>query len=144
MLLGAGQVGLTFVLLFCLYMVFAMLDYQGGIVSFLGITLVAPLFAALFSGISVIVFFIIGLPIRFNKKLNLWWRRHPYVAILLISVGLGLLILSLLPGFTKEVVYNAEGEMYSSVVPNLVLSSIGLPFTAIGTLHLYPPKFNLL
>ena len=125
-------------------MVFAMLDYQGGIANLIGITLIAPLFATLFSGISIIVFSIIGLPIRLNKKLNLWWKRHFYVAILLVLIGLGLFMLSLLPEFIEAIVYSTEEGTRSSMVPNLVLSSIGLSFTAIGTLHLYPPKFNLL
>lgn len=137
------QVGMTLVTTFGLYMLFAMLDYQGGIANFVGLTVLQPIFAILLSVVTVIVCGLIGLPVRLNRKLNEWWRTHFYVSILIGLSGLIACAISLTPGFIEEITYNMDGSDRTHTVPNQILSITGWFLVAFGTLHVYPPKFLL-
>ncbi len=134
------QVGLTIGMTFILYMLFAMFDYQGGFVNFVGLTLFQPLLAILFSILTVILCGIVGLPIRLNSRLNNWWRTHFYISILVGVLGLILCAVSLTSGFIEEITYRMEGMDTTQTVQNQILSITGWFLFAMGTLHTYPPK----
>jgi hypothetical protein len=79
------QVTVTFVTLMILYMIFVLLDYQGGIDSFIGTILFQPILGALFSILTIVICLLVGLPIRISKRINLWWTdrfRLPVASIL--------------------------------------------------------------
>ncbi|MGQ1947756.1 hypothetical protein ACT3CD_11725 [Geofilum sp. OHC36d9] len=135
------QVGLTIGTTFILYMLFAMFDYQGGFANFVGLTLFQPILAILFSILTVIVCGFVGLPIRLNNGLNTWWRTHFYVPVLIGLLGLVACAISLMPGFVEEITYRIDGVDMTETVPNQILSISGWFLVAIGTLHVYPPKF---
>lgn len=122
-------------------MVFAMFDYQGGFANFVGLTFFQSVLAILLSILIVIVCGLIGLPIRLNNRLNIWWRTHFYVSILIGFLGLVSCAISLMPGFVEEVTYRLDGMDMIQTVPNQILSISGWFLLAIGTLHTYPPKF---
>lgn len=135
------QVGLTIGTTFILYMVFAMFEYQGGIINFVGLTLFQPVIAIILSFLTIIICGLIGLPIRLNNQLNIWWRTHFYISILLGLAGLLACIISLTPGFVEEITYRMDGIDMTQTVPNQILSITGWFLVAIGSLHTYPPKF---
>jgi hypothetical protein len=126
---------------FILYMLFAMFDYQGGIANFIGLALFQPILAILLSILTVIICGLVGLPLRFNTRLNVWWRTHSYVSILIGLLGLFACTISLMPRFVEEITYRMDGMDMTQTVPNQVLSISGWFLVAIGTLHAYPPKF---
>jgi hypothetical protein len=133
------QLGLTFTVLVCLYMVFAILDYQGGFDSFIGMAFFQPIMAALLSGLTIICCMTVGLPIRLIKNLKEWWTRHFYLAFILALVGLTLIGLSFTPHFIEErTVSTGEMEIVKSI-PNLGLVITGWLVTAFSLLHIYPP-----
>lgn len=133
------QIGLTFIATFCLFMVYAMFDYKGGIANFIGLTVFQPIYAIIFSGLTIGICFLVGLPIRLNNRLNTWWRKHFYISTILIFIGLGLCVTSLTPSFIEEVTYSMEGVERTDIVPNQLLSITGWFVLAIGTLHQFPP-----
>ncbi len=135
------QVGLTIGGTFILYMLFAMFDYQGGLINFVGLTFFHPILAILLSLLTVIVCGLVGLPIRLNSRLNTWWRTHFYFSILIALLGLVACIISLMPRFVEEITYRMDGMDVTQTVPNQILSISGWFLLAIGTLHTYPPKF---
>lgn len=135
------QVGLTIGTTFILYMLFAMFNYQGGIANFVGLTLFQPILAILISVLTVIICGLVGLPIRLYNRLNIWWRTHFYVSILIGLLGLVACALSLMLGFVEEITYRMDGMDMTQTVPNQILSISGWFLVAIGTLHTYPPKF---
>lgn len=122
-------------------MLFAMFDYQGGFANFVGLTLFQPILAILISLLTVIVCVLVGLPIRLNHRLNDWWRTHFYVSILIAILGLVPCAISVLPGFVEEITYRMDGVDLTQTVPNQILSISGWFLVAIGTLHIYPPKY---
>ena len=130
---------LAFVLMFCLYMAFAMFDYQGGIANFVGIALFQPAFAVFLSLLTILLSFILGLPLRLNRKINRWWRRNFYISIALVMIGLGLCAASVNNNFVEETTYKIEGVERTDTIPNRALSILGWFAVAIGTLHTYPP-----
>jgi len=133
------QVGLTLIVTFILYMIFAIFDYKGGVANFVGLTLFQPLLAILMSVLTIIICGLAGLPIRLNKRLNNWWRKHFYISILLGLVGVIACGTSLMPGFVQEVTYRMDVDM-ARMVPNRILSITGWFLVAIGTLHSYLPQ----
>ncbi|MDX5396484.1 MAG: hypothetical protein LPK21_09815 [Hymenobacteraceae bacterium] len=136
------QIGFTFALLFVMYMIFAMFDYKGGFANFVGLTMFQPLIGFVLSGLTILVCFILGLPIRLNKSINHWWRRNFYFSVILLVLGITLCIISLTPGFIEEVTYRMEGIDFKDTVPNQLLSVSGWFSLAFGALHVYLP-YNL-
>jgi len=133
------QLGLTFTVLVCLYMVFAILDYQGGFDSFIGMVIFQPIMAALLSGLTIICCMTVGFPIRLIKNLNEWWTRHFYVAFILSLVGLTLIGLSLTPQFIEETTISTDEMEIVKSLPNFGLIITGWFVTAFSILHIYPP-----
>ena len=121
-------------------MIFAFLDYEGGFDSFVGLTIFQPIFAAILSILTIFCCLLIGLPIRLITKLNSWWTRHFYIAILLTSFGLALLGLSLTPQFIETTTITRNGLETTKEIPNGGLVIIGWLLTAFSTLHIYPPN----
>ena len=134
------QLGLTFVLTVCIYMVFALLDYEGGFDSFIGLALFQPIMAVVLAALTIFCCLILGLPIRLIKKVKTWWSRHFYIAIGLTLLGLTLLVLSLTPQFIEETIVTSEGFEMTKEIPNIGLAVAGWLVTAFSVLHTYPPE----
>ncbi len=135
------QVGLTLMTSFIMYMVLAVLDYQGGIDNFIGLALFHPILAILFSLLTVVVCGLPGLFIRLNHKLNIWWRTHFYFSILTGFIGFLACIMSFMPGFAEDLIYQSDGMDMVKTVPNTMLFIFGWFMLAFGILHTYPPKY---
>ena len=134
---------------FCVFMVFALFDYEGGFANFVGLTLFQPIAAMVAAVLTVVFCFIVGLPIQLNKKINVWWRKHFYVSLILFFIGISFCAFSLTPQFIEEVTYRMDGMDFEDTVPNSFLSIAGWFFPSFGTLHLFPPyrlqqKFEML
>jgi hypothetical protein len=136
-----SQIGLTFIATICIYMVFALLDYQGGIEGIIGITVFQPIFAVLLSVLTIVVCFIVGLPIRLNRVIYRWWTDKFYISIIGVVGGVCLLFLSFSPYFLQAIKAQVEGQETIKKIPNLALVIAGWFLTAFSTLHLYPPIF---
>ena len=116
----AFQFTLTFIVIFCIYMFFALLDNDFGLDGLVGLFIFQPIFGIILSVLTIIVCFIVGLPIRLNKKLNYWWTTNFYISIIGAICGLTLLVIALLP--------------------NTVFLCMGWFLTAFSLLHIYPPR----
>ncbi|KAB1155921.1 hypothetical protein F7018_11470 [Tenacibaculum aiptasiae] len=134
------QLGTTFILTVCIYMAFAILDYESGFDSFIGLALFQSAFAIILSILTIFCCLILGLPIRLINKLNNWWTKHFYFAILLTFVGLILLGLSLTPNFTETTTITRNELKVTKKIPNSGLVITGWILTAFSTLHIYPPN----
>jgi hypothetical protein len=115
-------------------MVFVLLDYQGGFENFIGSILFQPIIGALFSGFTIFICLIIGLPIRLNRLVRSWWSRNYFVAIGLLFIGLVLLTTAL--SFPESYV-DANITRQS---PNMILASSGWFISAFSTLHIFPTE----
>ena len=132
------QLVLTFVLMFCVYMVFALLDYQSGIDGLVGLPLFQPVFATIISIVTISLCFVAGLPIRLHRGVREWWVRYYYIAIIGIVAGFVLLALSLLPQFQMTVL--TDGQDVTKQIPNIGFVMTGWFILAFSTLHLFPPE----
>jgi hypothetical protein len=135
-----AQVSMSFIATFLLYMVFAVFDYKGGMPEFVGLALFQPALALIFASTAVVFCILPGLPIRLHKGINTWWRRHFYIAAIMVIAGLLMSALSLLPSMMQTVTYNFEGAESQQTVPHQFLSITGWYLVAFGALHQYPPK----
>jgi hypothetical protein len=133
------QLGFTFVALIGIYMLFALLDYSGGFESLLGLIVFQPVLAVLLSSLTLILCFIVGLPIRLNKTINQWWTKNFIVAISLAIVGFTFLFLSVLPPFTEAVAVTIDKAIMTKTLPNGWLAITGWFVTAFAILHTYLP-----
>jgi hypothetical protein len=138
-LLISLQLGLTFVALIGIYMLFALLDYSSGFENFIGLIVFQPVMAVILSGFTIILCFIVGLPIRLNKTINHWWTKNFIVAIAMAIVGFTFLFLSVLPPFTEVVKVSIDEDSFSKTIPNGWLAITGWFIIAFAILHTYPP-----
>ncbi len=134
------QIASTFISIFCIYMVFAMLDSDFGVDGLFGLVIFQPIMAIILSAMTIFVCLIIGLPIRLNKKLNYWWTRNFYISIIGTIIGMTFLFLALLPAFTETVAYDLDREPTIKQIPNSIFSMTGWILTAFSILHIYPPR----
>jgi hypothetical protein len=133
------QIGLGFVVLLGIYMLFALLDSDFGVDGLIGLIIFQPILGCIISALSIGICFIIGLPIRLNKQICKWWKKHFYLSIILLIGGLIILLLSLHPALAESVKISIDGYETVKNTPNEVLLSIGWFLTAFSILHLYPP-----
>jgi len=134
------QFTLTFIAIFCIYMLFALLDNDFGIDGLFGLFIFQPIFGVVLSILTIIVCLIVGLPIRLNKKLNHWWITNFYISIIGTFCGLILLIFALVPIFNETTIITENGQETLKHIPNSTLSYIGWFLTAFSLLHIYPPR----
>jgi hypothetical protein len=132
--------GLAFTATAGIYLVFALLDYEGGFDNLVGLVLFQPLVAVTLSGSTIGCCLLIGLPIRLIKSINQWWTNHFFLPVILALIGLILLGLSLLPQFIEQKTLMIEGQQMIKQVPNLYLAVTGWLMTAFSILHTYPPN----
>lgn len=133
------QIALTFTATCCIYMIFALLDNDFGFDGLFGLFTVQPIIAIIFSGLTIFICLILGLPIRLNNKLNYWWTTHFYVSIIGTVFGLTFLFLALLPTFRETVTTDLDGQQTLKQVPNTAFAIIGWFVTAFSLIHIYPP-----
>lgn len=137
------QIALTFIANFCIYMVFALLDSDFGFDGLFGLFVFQPFFAFILSGLTIFVCLVAGLPIRLNKKINYWWKKNLFIAIIGTVLGLIFLSVSLLPTFKETGSYNLDGQPTLKQIPNSILAISGWVLTAFSLLHIYPPRQHL-
>jgi hypothetical protein len=130
---------ITFVTLLVIYMIFVLLDYQGGIDSFIGTTLFQPIMGGLISLITILICLTIGLPIRLSNRVNTWWTKRIWLPIFGTIIGLSLLIVSLLPSMRGTTNTIINEEIIQRQIPNLGFATTGWFLTSFSLLHLFPP-----
>lgn len=134
------QVITTLILLLIVYITLVMLDYNGGIDSFIGVIIFQPLIGLIISFITISICILAGLPIRLYKPLNDWWLSHQLIPILMIISGVILIIVSFSPAFRDiATYYDDEIEMeITREVPDTILLATGWFSIAFFNLHFYP------
>lgn len=141
-LILAVQIFVTFIVLCSIYMFFALLDNEWGIDGMFGLFFIQPIYAIIFSGLTIMISLLVGLPIRLIPKYNDWWRRCYYISISGIIIGIVLLIISLTPAFQNTFILIENGIERIKYIPNIVLAVSGWFLTAFFLLHFYFPQKN--
>lgn len=131
LLLLLVQVGLTFPVLLGVYLVLALLTYQGGFPAFVGLVAFQPVLDAIFSLVTIIICALVGLPLRLASFGN-WWRQRSYLALAGVLTATGLLLWSL-------VVLRAAAPTASPEPAVLGLAGSGWFLLAFSLLHVFPP-----
>jgi hypothetical protein len=121
-------------------MIFALMDYQGGFDSFVGLALFQPILAVILSSLTVLICLILGLPIRLIRKLNQWWTKNFHLALILTFVGMILLVVSTLPEFLEQKKIIIDNDEIVKMIPNMGIALTGWFLTAFSILHTYPPN----
>lgn len=130
----------SFAILFCIYMIFALIDSDSGFENYFGLFIIQPIFAILISGITIFLCSLIGLPIRLNSKINNWLRNHFYVSLIGLLLGFVLIFLAFIPNLKENISYQTEDGEVLKEIPNILCSISGWFVVAFSFLHLYPPK----
>ncbi|MFZ6013710.1 MAG: hypothetical protein ACOYXT_25450 [Bacteroidota bacterium] len=138
------QMIVAFLVTFSLYMMLAISDYTGGIDKFAGLMVIQPVLGAIFAVLTVVICFIIGLPIRVISTVRHWWIARTFVPVLGIAFGLILLILSYLSPWRGSVSEIADGFELQQEIPNLTLVLSGWFATTFFILHTFPPFSSIL
>ena len=124
------------VLLMC-YMFFALLESEWDFVALIGYVLFQPLIGIFISILTILLCAIVGLPIRLNSKLNIWWTKNYIISALGILIGLTLFFLSYKHQFVTTQKIEIDGFMQDRILPNWTLLISGWFLTGFMTLHLF-------
>ena len=130
----------TCAILLPLYIVLALLDYNGGFPSFIGFIL-QPLIGLLLSIITILVCTIIGLAIRVVNRINSWWIRRPFIPITGFIIATTLILLSFLPSVRETISYMDGEYPIQKEVPNETMILAGWFLLAFCILHFYPVAY---
>lgn len=139
------QVAMTMVLLCTIYMVSAVLDGgEADMMHMIGLFVVQPILAIIYSGVTVAACSLVGLPIRLNERLNRWWRAKPIIPIVGGIAGIILLLASFNYNFAETVTVEMDAEEVTKQIPNTTMMVVGWFVIAFSSLHFYPgwKKFN--
>ena len=129
----------TFVVLFVIYIIFALLDMTDfDLPTGVGFLIFQPVFGIILSSFTILVCIILGLPIRLIPKLYRWWSNRPYIIFVGVFVGLTLLLLSLNSHFTETAKVTIDDKEQTKEIPNSMLALTGWVVTSFSFLHFYP------
>jgi hypothetical protein len=120
-------------------MILALSNFRGGFDEIIGITLFQPIIATILAFLTLIICGLIGLPLRINNKLNIWWRENFYISPLIAFLGIITFAISFLPDFTQRVEHEIEGYKEVIQIPNSTLIILGWFLIGFGLLHSFPP-----
>jgi hypothetical protein len=117
----------------CYYTLVMAMTVYDGILSMI----FQPIMGAIFTTIAIVIMLIAGLPIRFIRLLNTWWRQHWWIVFVIGAVAFGMMYASWMPQYRIKV-FDPEMNMeVDSFHPALAIS--GWMMTIFAVLHFYPP-----
>jgi hypothetical protein len=133
------QLFITFVALFVIYLIFALLDMDEFDMITEGAFLIfQPIFAIILSTLTIVACIIVGLPIRLLPRVKMWWSSRPIIPFITLTIGIILLLLSLNANLTETRIVTIDGIEREKEIPNYSLSLTGWFMTAFSLLHFYP------
>jgi hypothetical protein len=133
------QLLMTFATLFVIYIIYALLDVdEADMINGIGFIIFQPVFGFILTALTILICFIVGLPIRLKSKVRQWWLARPLLPIFGISIGLFLLFIAFSSNLaeTRQIVLN--GVTVDKEVPNTAISITGWFLTGFSLLHFYP------
>lgn len=136
---------MTFATLFLVYLVYALLDVdEADMINGIGFMIFQPLVGFFVTTITIVICFVLGLPIRLNSKVRQWWLAKPLLPVIGVIVGIVLLWLAFNSNLTETKQVILDGETIDKEVPNATVSITGWFLTAFFLLHLYPQSVLVL
>ena len=140
------QIVITFLILYLVFMWFFISkgNEKAGIIEGLGFKNSRTAYAMITIAFTMVICFVIGLPIRIIPGVYQWWTHKPIINGLMFLTGLSLIILYSNSFFTNETISAASGvsETYTVGDPYFILT--GWFLIAFSLLHLYPVTFSQL
>lgn len=130
----------TFFTLLVIYMIFVLLDYQGGIDSFIGTIVFQPIMGAILSITTIGICLLVGLPIRMNRHIHSWWIERLWLPIVGIWCGIFLMVISVLPPMMDTVNITLDDQTITKQVPHTGAAITGWFLISFSLLHVFPPK----
>lgn len=100
-----------------------------------------PIVGFIITTIAIFSLLVIGLPIRFIRPINRWWRAHWWLTIGLAGTAFVMMCAAWLPMFRVQDLHPERNVMINS--PNPILGLGGWLLTLFCVLHFYPPFFLL-
>lgn len=131
------QLVLTSIVLLGIYMIYALFDViEFDLISGIGFIIFQPILGLIFTGLTILICLILGLPIRLIKVINQSWKSKQFIPVIGAVVGVLLLLLSFINTEIKEVII--ENETMLKKVPNITIALAGWFLIAFCLLHFYP------
>lgn len=136
----------TSIILFCIYLIYALLDIvEIDLIAGLGFLTLQPIIGFIFTISTIAICLLIGLPIRLNNKVQTFWLSKPFIPVSGFIFGLFMLMLSFNSNFTTIEDVTVEFHVVQHEIPNLYLSFVGWFLVGFSLLHFYPRSmFNYL
>ncbi len=133
------QFALTSIVLFGIYMIYALVDIlEIDMIAGIGFLVFQPILGIVLTLLTILACFIVGLPIRLVKKVRDFWLSKPLLSIAGAATGIIMLLLSFNSNFTELKEVTLDYGVAQKEVPNTTLALVGWFLTAFSLLHFYP------
>jgi hypothetical protein len=113
-----------------------------GIIEGIGFESHKAIYAVIIIAFTMVITFLIGLPIRIIPNLYQWWTRNPIINILALLVGLSLMFFYSKSFFNGESVSGPSGVSSTLIVGDPYQVLTGWFLLTFSLLHLYPVSFQ--
>lgn len=133
-----AQLAIAFLVAWFYYMVAMAMTVYDGVLSMI----FQPIMGAIFAGLSVVLCFVLGLPLRYIAKWRQAWQRLWWLPFLLSGIGFVLLVLSWQLPFRQTVHDYTAGLDIQTFQPAVALS--GWLLSVFAALHFWFPLPQLL
>ncbi len=129
----------TFIMLLVTYMIFALLDMDDfDMITEVSFFVFQPIMGIILTVLTILVCLILGSPIRFISRLNVWWINKPGLFLIGFTIGMVLLLLSFNSNLTNTETFLSDGEEKTKEVPNTYFAITGWFLIAFNLVHFYP------
>ena len=137
---------ITFLTLFLIFILFFMTkgNENVGIIEGIGFESHKAIYAVIIIAFTMVITFLIGLPIRIIPNLYQWWTPNPIINILALLVGLSLMFFYSKSFFNGESVSGPSGVSSTLIVGDPYQVLTGWFLLTFSLLHLYPVSFSKL
>lgn len=113
------QIGMTFCILFGVFMIFAFADTdEFDLVNNIALLTIKPFIGAIISLVTILFSLLLGLPLRMSAYLNNWIKAKKVLVLIAIGAGFFILLLSVLPPFQETVRTTINGGETNKQIPN--------------------------
>jgi len=104
----------------------------------IGLLVIQPLIASVLITVTMIICYIVGLPIRLIARVKNWWVEKPVLPLIGIACGTIFFLLAFNKNLMEQKEVLIDGEQKLKQVPNFNMSLAGWFIIAFSLLHFYP------
>jgi hypothetical protein len=133
------QIFICFISLLSIYMLLAILDNdEADLMNEIDLFVIQPIIGSVLVALTIIICFIVGLPIRLIARVKNWLVEKPVIPLIGLAFGVIFFLMAFYPNLMEQKEVLIDGGQKLKQVPNYNLSLTGWFIIGFSLLHFYP------